>query len=240
MSGHSKWSKVKHQKKVTDAVKSRDFTRASRAITVAVKEGGGLADPDKNFRLRLAIDKAREVNMPKDTIERAITKAADPQSASIEQILYEGYGPGGIAILVNVATDNRQRMSSALRNLFSHAGGSLAAPGSVSFQFRRLAVVVVRKAQDKNMDDILETGLNAGASDIVEKDDVYEVYTEPENVIALRNVFRETGWEFDNWEIIMQPVTIVSPGDSVRMQNEVLLADLGNLDDVQEVFSTLS
>src|SRR3989338_10745888 len=145
MSGHSKWSKVKHQKATTDAVKSRAFTRASRAITVSVKEGGGIADPDKNFRLRLAIEQAKAVNMPKDTIERAIEKGSGAGAAAYENLLYEGYGPGGVAYLVEAATDNHQRTVSEVKHVFDHAGGTLAAPGAVSYQFRRSGVVLVSK-----------------------------------------------------------------------------------------------
>ncbi len=139
MSGHSKWSKVKHQKATTDVVKGQAFTKASHAITIAVHEGAGTTNPDMNFRLRLAIEKAREVNMPKDTIERAIAKGKGEEGTGIETVLYEGYGPGGVGFLVEAATDNRQRTSSAIKNIFDQYGGSLAGSGAVSFLFDKQA-----------------------------------------------------------------------------------------------------
>lgn len=134
MSGHSKWSKVKHQKAVTDVVKAKSFTQASRAITIAVKEGGG-GNPDHNFRLRLAIDQARAANMPKDNIERAIAKGLGSGAADLEQITYEGFGPHGVAFLIDTATDNRNRTVSFIKSLFDRAGGSLASPHAVSYMF---------------------------------------------------------------------------------------------------------
>lgn len=137
MSGHSKWSKVKHQKETTDAVKSQAFTRASRSLTIAVKEGGGVTDPDKNFRLRLAIDQARSVNMPKETIERAIARGLGGGGESVESVIYEGYGPGGVGYLVYAITDNHQRTGAMLKHTFEHSGGSLAAPHAVEYLFER-------------------------------------------------------------------------------------------------------
>lgn len=137
MSGHSKWSKVKHQKAFTDAVKSQEFTRASRAITVAVREGGGITDPNKNFKLRLAIELARSVNMPKDTIDRAIERGKDSSSQTQATIVYEAYGPGGVGYLVTTITDNHQRTGSQLKHLFEHAGGSFAAPHALEHLFEK-------------------------------------------------------------------------------------------------------
>lgn len=134
MSGHSKWSKVKHQKAVTDVVKAKSFTQASRAITIAVKEGGG-GNPEHNFRLRLAIDQARAANMPKDNIERAIAKGLGSGAGDLEQIVYEGFGPHGVAFLIDAATDNRNRTVSFIKSLFDRAGGSLASPHAVSYMF---------------------------------------------------------------------------------------------------------
>lgn len=137
MSGHSKWSKVKHQKATTDVARAAAFTKASHGITIAVREGGGSTNPDTNFRLRLAIEKAREVNMPKENIERAITKGTDAHGEAIESISYEGYGPGGVAFIIVAATDNRQRTASAVKNIMDQFGGSLAGPGAVSFLFTK-------------------------------------------------------------------------------------------------------
>ncbi len=135
MSGHSKWSKVKHQKAVTDVTKGKFFTKAARAIGVAVEEGGGVIDPEMNFKLRLAIEKARSVNMPKENIDRAIKRARGEGDGGVETIVYEGFGPGGAAILIEAATDNRQRTASAIRNALESAGGSMGSTGSAAYLF---------------------------------------------------------------------------------------------------------
>lgn len=238
MSGHSKWSKVKHQKKTTDAVKSRAFTRASREITVAVHEGGGIADPDKNFRLRLAIEKARDVNMPKDTITRAITRATDPQGGSYEQVLYEGYGPGGIALIVEAATDNHMRTSANIKHQFDRFGGALSSPGSVMYQFVRCGVVVVEK-QGKTYDALLSVAISFGADDVVECGDMFELYAASAKVESLKEQLAADGWIVDNWEIIMKPTIVAHPEEDVRQKNEALIRELETLDDVQRVYSTI-
>jgi YebC/PmpR family DNA-binding regulatory protein len=238
MSGHSKWSKVKHQKATTDAVKSQAFTKASRALTIAVHEGGGIADPDKNFRLRLAIEKAHDVNMPKENIERAIARAAAAGSAAFEQVLYEGYGPGGVAILVEAATDNHQRTSANIKHQFDRAGGSLASPGAVSFQFKRCGILVVEK-NGKTYDAMLDAALVAGADDVIERTDMYEVYTQATAVVTVKEALTKAGWTVDNWEIIMKPIALLTPDAAIRERNEALISEFEILDDVQHVFSNL-
>lgn len=155
MSGHSKWSKVKHQKETTDAVKSQAFTRTSRALTVAVKEGGGVSDPNKNFRLRLAIDQARAVNMPKETIERAIERGVGGGSDPVESVTYEGYGPGGVAYLVYATTDNHQRTAALLKHTFEHEGGSLSAPHAVEYLFEKDANLIFRARYPMPVSDLI-------------------------------------------------------------------------------------
>lgn len=238
MSGHSKWSKVKHQKATTDAVKSRAFTKASRGITVAVREGGGIADPDKNFRLRLAIEFAKSVNMPKDTIERAIEKGAGSGGAAYENLLYEGYGPGGIAFLVEAATDNHQRTASEVKHEFDHAGGSLASPGAVSYQFKKRGLVLVSKAS-VSPDSMLEVALSAGADDIVERDDVYEIFTKSAVLSQVKRALESAGMMIDHTGFIMQSDSQVNPGESVRQKIEQLVESLEALDDVQNVYTTM-
>lgn len=238
MSGHSKWSKVKHQKATTDVAKSQAFTKASRALTVAVLEGGGIADPIKNFRLRLAIEKARNVNMPRDTIERAITRAADLGGASFEQVVYEGYGPGGVAILVEAATDNHQRTSANVKHQFDRAGGSLGSPGVVSYLFTRCGVLVVEK-NGKSYDSLLDSAITAGADDVVEKADMFEVYTQAHAVARIKDQLVNGGWTVDNWEIIMKPISYIHPEDDVKRKNEILIEELEVLDDIQIVCSNL-
>lgn len=143
MSGHSKWSKVKHQKATTDAVKASEFTRASHAISVAVSEGGGGTDPEHNFRLRLAIEKARMVNMPKENIQRAIEKGKGQEGNGLEQIIYEGYGPGGVGFMIDVATTNRNRAVSEIKNVLERGGGTLVNPGGVAYLFRAKVTIPV-------------------------------------------------------------------------------------------------
>lgn len=182
MSGHSKWSKVKHQKATTDLAKAAAFTKASRAITVAVKEGGGITDLNGNFRLRLAIDKAREVNMPKDTIQRAIEKASGEGANAFEQVTYEGYGPGGAAILIEGTTDNRNRTTSQIKNVLERNGGSLARPGAVQFQFTKeytvsTAELIVKPVVPLTLSDDQTKQLTSLVEQLEFLDDVQKVYT---------------------------------------------------------------
>jgi len=238
MSGHSKWSKVKHQKATTDAVKSRAFTKASRAITVSVREGGGIADPDKNFRLRLAVEQAKAVNMPKDTIERAIEKGAGSGAAAFENLLYEGYGLGGVAYLVEAATDNHQRTASEVKHVFDHAGGVLATPGAVSYQFKRSGVVLVSK-ELRTFDMIFEAALSAGADDVIEVDDVFEVYTKAAQLSNVKQQLESKGISIEHTGFIMKADITVKPDPGIRQKNELLVEALESLDDVQNVYTTM-
>jgi len=183
MSGHSKWSKVKHQKATTDVVKGAAFTKASRAIMVAVR-GWGSTDPEKNFRLRLALEKARAVNMPKETIHRAIEKAAGGGGGDIAQVMYEGYGRGGIAFLVDAATDNRNRAVSTIKNTFERHGGSLGAPGAVGFLFTRSMEhdqLNIRPTYTVSVAPEVRDRVEALIADLETLDDVQQVYTNYEH-----------------------------------------------------------
>lgn len=239
MSGHSKWSKVKHQKAVTDVVKSAAFTKASRAITIAVKEGGGISDPDQNFHLRLAVEKARAVNMPKENIDRAIAKASGEGSAAIEQIPYEGYGPGGIALIVEAATDNRQRTVSQVKNVLERAGGTLASPGAVNYLFAKRGVLTVPKT-GRTYDAILSAAIDAGASDVVETEDLFEIYTAPASLMHVKRALDEKGMPIDNAVLIMHPTTVVAAPDEFRDKLDALIEELEALDDVQTVYTNMS
>lgn len=239
MSGHSKWSKVKHQKAVTDVVKARDFTKASRAITVAVSEGGGIADPDKNFRLRLAIEKARSVNMPKENIQRAIDKALTGSGFALEEVEYEGYAKGGVALVVEATTDNRQRTSANVKHTFDRAGGTLAVPGAVNYMFERLGVIVVSRDETHSYDQLLDVAIAIGAQDSIERSDVFEVYS---SIVALRSVkegIEQAGYVVENTEIIMKPKVHVQVDDEVRAMVNQLVEQLEALDDVQKVFTSV-
>ncbi|MBI5619340.1 YebC/PmpR family DNA-binding transcriptional regulator [Candidatus Gottesmanbacteria bacterium] len=176
MSGHSKWSKVKHQKALTDTAKGSAFTKASRAITVAVHEGGGITDPNGNFRLRLAIEGARAVNMPKETIQRAIDKGRGAGEGAIEQVIYEAYGPGGVGMLIEAATDNRNRTVSVIKNVFERFGGSLASPGAVSFLFTRSGTTM-KPLTVMDLSPEQRTRIDALVAELEALDDVQRVYT---------------------------------------------------------------
>lgn len=174
MSGHSKWSKVKHQKAVTDAVKGKLFTKAAQAISIAVREGGGVRDPDGNFKLRLAIEKARSVNMPKENIDRALQRAAGLGSEGIETILYEGYGPGGAALIIEAVTDNRQRAVSAVRNILENAGGTL---GISKFLFEKTDASGYQPKIPMTISESDRIKLDALVEQLKELDDVQQVFT---------------------------------------------------------------
>ena len=237
MAGHSKWANIKHKKAATDAKRGKIFTRLIKEITVATRLGG--SDASINPRLRLAIDKARDQNMPKDTIENA-TKRGSGQldGVSYEEIRYEGYGIGGSAIIVDCMTDNRTRTVAEVRHAFSKYGGSFGTDGSVSFLFRHCGQLILEPGASE--DKVMEIALDAGADDILTNDDgSIEVITSPTNVfIAVKEALGKSGLEPAFAEITMKPLAEVALAgdDAAKMQK--LLDVLENLDDVQEVFTT--
>ena len=235
MSGHSKWSQIKHKKAKTDAVRGRVFTKLIREITIAARAGGG--DPAGNPRLRLIIDKARVANMPKDNIERAIKKGTGgDDSAAFEQVTYEGYGPGGAAVLVNTLTDNRNRTAGEVRHAFTKAGGNLGQMGSVSHLFERLGVIEFERA-GIDADALLEAGLEAGADDVVEGESSVEVITDPKNFEVVRDALIAKGFAPANAEITMRAsTTAVLEGTQAKSMLDLVEA-LEDLDDVQDVYS---
>jgi len=238
MSGHSKWSKVKHQKATTDVVKSMAFTKAARAITIAVQEGGGIGDPVHNFHLRLAIEKARDVNMPKDNIERAIEKGMGVGDSAIEQIQYEAYGPGGVALVIEAATDNRQRTVSAIKNVLERAGGAIGGPGTVSYLFSRSGILTIPKGSH-SFDMLFEAALESGADDVVETEDMFEVYAKVAALQEVKRLLDEHGIVIDNMEIFMNPKTMMPLPDDTMIKIDELVEHLSNLDDVQHVFTNV-
>lgn len=234
MSGHSKWSNIKHRKGKNDALKAKITTKISREITVAVKAGG--TDPTGNMRLKLALQKARENNIPKDNIQRAIDKGAGAGDANnYEEITYEGYGPGGAAILVEVMTDNRNRAAADVRHAFSKRGGNLGESGSVNWMFKRKGVFVI--PQEGNDEETLTLlALDAGAEDIKVEDDVFVIYTLPEDYDAVEAALAEAFIVTDMAQITMVPDTNMelTGDDAVNMQR--VLDMLEDLDDVQDVY----
>ncbi|HEV3055411.1 MAG TPA: YebC/PmpR family DNA-binding transcriptional regulator [Solirubrobacteraceae bacterium] len=233
MSGHSKWASIKHKKAVVDARRGQHFTKLTRAITVAAREGGG--DPEGNPALALAIQKARDASMPKDNIERAIAKGTGEgaDADQIETVLYEGYGPGGVALLIEALTDNRNRTGADMRHILSKHGGSLGEPGSVAYLFEKRGVIVV-DAGRYDEDDLMPA-IDAGALDIALDDDVYEVITEPGDLAAVRDALSGAGVDFERADVTQRPTVRVpvEEGDAARLLK--LIDALEESDDVSSV-----
>jgi YebC/PmpR family DNA-binding regulatory protein len=233
MSGHSKWASIKHKKKAVDAKRGALFTKLTRAITVAAREGGG--DPEGNPALALAIQKARDASMPKDNIERAIAKGtgADADADAFETVLYEGYGPGGVAILVEALTDNRNRTGSEVRHLFTKHGGNLGEPGSVAWIFEKKGEVVVDGSRYSE-DDLL-VAIDAGAEDVSLDGDVWEIVTGPADLQAVRDALAGAGVEIESAEVVQRPTTRTPVEDDHVRRLINLIEALEDDDDVQGV-----
>ncbi len=237
MSGHSKWAKIHRAKEASDQKRGQSFTKLSNAITLAVKEGSGIADPEFNFRLRMAIDKAREANMPKDNIARAVDRAAGKGEGNIlEEILYEGYGPGGVGFLVQSVTDNRQRTVQEVKNIFDRSGGAVASPGAVSFNFKKVGYITVN-AKEKLEETMLKL-IDLGVEDVEDEGDgVLGVYTTAADLISIKDKIAGIGLMAQSAEIIMKPINYVSVADQKTADQVLSLVDkLEELDDVQKVF----
>jgi YebC/PmpR family DNA-binding regulatory protein len=233
MAGHSKWAGIKHKKAVVDARRGKLFTKLARAITVAAKEGGG--DPEGNPRLALAVQKARDASMPKDNIERAIAKGTGEgaDADALETVVYEGYGPGGVALLVEAVTDNRNRTGSEVRHVFSKHGGNLGDPGSVAYLFDRKGLVVV-DAERYSEDDLM-AAIDAGAEDIALDADVYEVVSDPSDLTAVREALAAAGVEIEAAEVAMQPKSRVPLEEDAAAKLMRLIDALEDQDDVDAV-----
>jgi len=233
MAGHSKWAGIKHKKAIVDARRGKLFTKLARAITVAAKEGGG--DPDGNPALALAVQKAKDASMPKDNIERAIAKGTGEGAdvESYENVLYEGYGPGGVALLIEALTDNRNRTGADMRHLLTKHGGSLGEPGSVSYLFDKKGVVVV-DAGDQSEDDLV-VAIDAGAEDIRVDEDVYEIVAEPSDLTAVRTALEDAGIAFESAEVTQLPKTRVEIDEATAAKLMRLIDALEDNDDVGEV-----
>jgi YebC/PmpR family DNA-binding regulatory protein len=237
LSGHSKWSSIKHKKGAADAKRGQLFSKLSRAIIVAAKEGGG--DPANNLSLQNAIEKAKSYSMPKDNIDRAIAKGsgADADADSFETVVYEGYGPEGVAVIVEALTDNRNRTASDVRHSFAKHGGNLGATGAVAWQFERRGVVVV-PAEGVDEDELLLTAADAGAEDVERDGDVFQVTSAPEALAAVREAIETAGFPVDSAELTMVPKTTVAVEDEAKARQVMRLIDeLEENDDVQDVFA---
>lgn len=236
MSGHSKFANIAHKKAANDAAKGKIFTRLGKEIMVAVKEGG--SDVNNNSKLRQVVAKAKASNMPNDTIDRAIKKAASSDMTDYESVTYEGYGPNGTAIIVEALTDNRNRAASNIRNAFTKGGGNVGTPGCVSFMFDKKGQMIVAKEEcDKDADELMMMALDAGAEDFNEEDDCYEITTAPDDFDAVNEALTNDGITFASAEVTMIPQTYVeltSEDDLKKMRR--ILALLDEEDDVQNVY----
>ncbi|NLN86521.1 MAG: YebC/PmpR family DNA-binding transcriptional regulator [Syntrophomonadaceae bacterium] len=240
MSGHSKWSTIKHKKARTDEKKGKEYTKIAKEIIIAVRAGGG--DPESNSKLKLAIQNAKAINMPNENIARAIKRGAgDLDSDAIEELTYEGYAPGGVAVMLAIATDNRNRTASDIRHLFAKHNGNLGETGCVAYMFERLGLLSISRENLKmDADDLMMLALEAGADDVREEDDVIEVVTSPDNFMAVREAM-ETEIDVDEAGIVMLPNNTVDIADEDLAAKVLKLIEaLEDHDDVQNVYANFN
>ena len=235
MSGHSKWSTIKHKKAATDKKRGKIFTQLTKELTIAAREGGG--DPNFNTRLALAIDKAKASNMPKDNIERAVKRGTgELEGSELFELMYEAYAPNGIGLLVEVVTDNKNRAIADLRHALSKNGGNMAESGSVAWQFTRKGYIAVGGSVDQ--DELFMVAADAGADDI-QFGEVAEVYTELENFQAVREAIKGAGMAVEEASMVYEPNNAIELGESDALQVMRVIEVIEDLDDVQSVYSTL-
>ncbi len=237
MSGHSKWATIKHKKAATDARRGKLFTQLAREITIAAREGGG--NPEFNFTLRLAIDKAKASNMPKENIERAIKRGTgELKGEDLVEVTYEAYAPYGVALLIQVLTDNRNRSIADLRRVLTRQGGSIADAGAVAWQFERKGYVAIApNGVDANK--IFEVAVDAGADDVVISENLIEVFSSPDSFQEVRQALADLGVEFETAELSMIPTNTLSLGEEETLKVMGVIEALEELDDVQQVYSNL-
>lgn len=240
MSGHSKWATIKRQKGIADIKKGQVFTKLANAITIAVKQGGGIGDPASNFKLRLLVDKAQAANMPKENIERAISRATGLKEGNMEEVIYEGFAPYGVSIMVEAVTDNSQRTTSEVKSIFNKNGGNFGQPGSVSYQFKQVGKVIVEK-RGKSLDEIFLLAADSGAEDVLEQDDEVVVVTTVDKLFNVKNKLSEQGIIILDASLVREPtvtVDVSSPEHIEKIYN--FMSQLEALDDVQKVYSNLA
>ena len=236
MSGHSKWHNIQAKKGKADAARGKIFTKLGRELLIAVKQGG--PDPAGNSKLKDVIAKCKAANMPNDTINNAIKKASgEGSTATYEEVVYEGYGPNGVAVIVNANTDNRNRTAADVRHVFDKAGGNLGTTGCVSYMFNKKGVIVIEKeATSMREDDLMMLALEAGAEDFSSEEEVYEITTDPSDFTAVREKLEESGLEFLEAEVQLVPTTTVKLDEKVTEQMERLIENLEDLDDVSNIY----
>ncbi len=242
MSGHSHWSTIRRKKESEDAKRGAIFTKLAREIVIAVREGGGDGDPETNFRLRMVLDKAKTMSMPKDNIERAIKRGTgeDKSGAEITEVSYEGYGPNGVALIIDCMTDNRNRTVAALRHALTRVGGNMGDPGSVAWQFDRRGIIHVTTEVD--FDTLFEAALEAGADDLIQGagEDDHELYTDPTELHQVAEGLKGAGIPVREMDLIMVPKNELELDPKGAVQVLKLIDNLEDLDDVRRVFSNLN
>jgi len=238
MSGHSHWAGIKHKKGVTDAKRASVFTKVARIVTLAAREGGG--NPDMNFKLRIAIDQARAVNMPKDNIDKAIKRGTDElkDAAQIEEVVYEALAPGNIALLVKVATDNKNRTVSELKAIFNKMNVKMVPAGSFKHLFKQVGIIYVNTT-DRDADEFELKAIDAGALDTIFQGELLQVYTAPKELIKIKEALEKKGLKIDNANIIFHPLDPIEIDQHTKIDYEKLLEKLDELDDVQEIYDNL-
>ena len=235
MSGHSKWAQIKHKKAKTDSARGKAFSKLIRLITVAARQGGG--NPENNARLRIAIQKAKEINMPQENIEKAIKKGTgELEGVNYEEITYEGYGPGGVAVMIEVMTDNRNRTTAELRHILSRHGGALGESGSVSWIFERKGFISFDK-EKVDEEELMTVAIEAGAEDLKVGESTIDVITSPSDFDQVREAIERAGLSYDLAQITMLPKTMVNVEGKAAQQVLELIDALEEHDDVQEVYS---
>lgn len=239
MSGHSKWATIKRQKGLNDKKKGKTFTKLGNAITIAVKQGGGIGDPESNFRLRLAMDVARSENMPKENIERAIKRATEKDTADFQEVIYEGFTPGGVSVIVEAVTDNPMRTTPEIKSIFNKANASFGQPGSVAYQFKHIGRIIAKKG-GKSFDDLFSIVLDQGADDIEEVGDEVFVYTGLHDLAKIKDALTAAGVEVVEAELIREPVVTIQVTEEDKINKiENFVNTLEELDDVQKVYTNL-
>ena len=241
MSGHSKWANIKHKKARSDEKRGKEFTKVAKEITIAVKSGGS-GDPESNAKLKLAIQKAKSINMPNENITRAIKKGTgEIQSEALEEFCYEGYGPGGVAIMLDIATDNRNRTAPDIRHLFSKHNGNLGESGCVSWMFKRVGIISINKADAPDEEELILLALECGAEDVQDEGDTYDIITSTDNFLEVKEALEKAGLTIAEADLDMLPENQVEINNVDTALKVIKLIDLlEDHDDVQKVYTNMS
>ncbi len=239
MSGHSKWATIKRAKGAADLKRGVTFTKISNAINIAVKKSGGITDINSNFKLRLAVEAARAANMPKDNIERAIQKAVGKDAGEVEEVIYEGFAPEGISVIIEAATDNSLRTTSEIKSIFNKEGGNFGKIGSVAYLFSQKGEIILAK-EGKTFDQAFEAAAESGAEDVAKDEEDFVVYTAPADLARISEILKEKGFSIASASLIRKPLMLISVDDPQKREKvRNFLQKLEDLDDVQKVYSNL-